>query len=1575
VGPPPGWRGFDAFAGEGPGKSYQLRGGWLTDDIRAFDPAPFGLNPREARDLDPQQRLLLRCTREAFDRGQVRPDELGRVGAWVGNSGSEYKVLAQRRGAGAISPYIGTGTHPATAAGRLAYTFGLEGPAVAVDTACSSGLVALHHAVQAIRRGEVDSAVVGAVNVLLDPEAHVSMAAMGTLSRTGACHSWSAQADGYVRSEGCVVLLLSRHDLPRWGTVRGSACNQDGRSSGLTAPRRQAQISLLREALDQAGVAPGEVAYHEGHGSATPLGDGVEIAGLSEVFGARGEGSPPVALGSVKARLGHLEAAAGLAGVLHALVVARDGVAPAMPHSQPPAPALHGVADRLVVPSSPRPLAGRIATVCAFGIGGTNAAAVLDVAPVVAAPVPRGPALVCLSGASEEALGLQREAVRERLEAGESAAALAAASQRGLHDRMRQAVWWSDDGAASWGKALQGSPVYRSERGHSLVFAAPGQGVGRPGLGATLARWSDGAAEVFDEVCAAADPLLGGSLRQRLWAGGDELLDDMPALQVGVFAESVAWARVLSGRGLEPEVVLGHSSGEWAAAVLAGVVDLADAVRVLVRRGQLLGRAGPGAMWAVFAPAAAVESIVAEHDRVGIAAENHEAEVVISGPPQATAAAAEALSGAGFEVRRLSVGVAGHSALLDPVYQELEEVVGSVTLQRPQCEFLSTATAEFVDRELTEPAYWARQFRQPVQLRQALTELDAEGLGPVVELGPHPMMARAARVTGLAAVCTGHREEAPGTSLAKGIGALWARGVEVGSPPPSPARKPVFAEVRRRMWLSGVSFAAPRWVRRWHERLPGAPRVRLQVLRPGPGGIEALIAAAQERLEAELEADEPCSVVACLDPDQVDHHGLAGWLRSVRWERPGWGVSIHWGPATDAELARVPAGEEVRWASEDERSWEAVRLQAAAVPGAAPGSASSVAQGPWRGHWVVTGGFGALGLHTARWLVQRGVERLTLVGRRGCPDHAREAVDALASRVTVDEVQADVAGVWPDALDAAVVAADGVIHGAGVLHDTAFWRSTPTDRARVFAAKVDGTRRLLQALEERPETWLVAYSSLTGAAGGAGQSSYGAANAWLDAALAERRADGGRALSVAWGPWQGEGLAAETLDRRAAQGLPPMEPEAALQALDDAIRGDEGWVAVAQLGPERMAAALVGQPQPLWGGVVGLPSSWRVQGGAWEEHRVGGATWVSAADQLVWAVQRAGSLRRLRWVAPLSVPSDGAQVRFADHQLVGPDGVSLHVEPGSDEVLGPWPDRPDDAVVVDLDALYTSFRERGVVHGPAYRRTLQAWRAGQRIGGRAAGGTTGQRLDSLLSLAATWAEGDQALVPASAESVIVEQGWEEVSRVVIERRDGHPLRADVVFADADATPRMRIVGMRWAAPGVGTAAAASAAVSGDAASAATTGAPARPWAAVAPDARRAWLSATVERACSEVLELDELVADLDLAEQGLDSIVALELRDRLRAEGVELPLHQVVGGATPDDLVEVALRSLPEPATSAAAAAGVAPGAEPERGTVPSPGDRGSSEPAPSNDWLQAWWWTPFFLGALVGATLWALIG
>ena len=1320
-------------------------------------------------------------------------------------------------------------------------------------------------------------------------------------------------------------------------------------SVSFQSPMRVGEVAVLRAALDQAGVAPGEVGYHEGHGSATPLGDGVEVAGLAEVF-ARPDGLPPVALGSVKSRLGHLEAAAGLAGVLHALVIARRGLAPAMPHATPVAPALQGLEHALVVPTAPRPLVGRVATICAFGIGGTNAAAVLEAeaAPPEAPSdgVDDGPALLVWSGATPEACDEQERRVRQRL-AVEPVAALARASRSGLHDRVRAADWVRPGTPPELDRVSRGEAA----SDHALVFAAPGQGVGRPGLGRELYEAAPEARAVLDEVFAVADPLLGGSLADRLWSSGESLLDDMPALQVGVSAVSVAWARVLEARGVRPEAVMGHSSGEWAAAVIAGVVSLPEAVRVLIVRGQLLQRAGPGAMWAVFAPENIVRELV-EGD-VGVAAVNHEAEVVVSGPPAPTEAVARRLEERGYEVRRLPVGVAGHSVLLDPVLSDLEDAVRAVTLKPPQIEFLSTSTGDFLTDGLTDPAYWSSQFRRAVNLRGALQTAREEGLGPVVELGPHPMIARAARVGGMGGLCLGHREQTTEESMARALGSLWVDGACAWPVEPSATvAKPRFGEVPRRLWLEGVSFAASRWERRWSPARLGPPREDVHLIRPPEGDAEHLLAAISAELGALLDAPST-SVIAVLDPHDDAHHAVAGWLRSVRWERPDWGVSIVWASSDDAvddaQLSRVLPGEELR---RIDGRWENLRLETGTSP---------EGESPWRGHWVITGGFGALGLHTARWLARRGVSEVSLVGRSGCPEGRRAAVDALRRDITVHEVAADVAGDWPEALQQAIDGAEGVVHAAGVLHDAAFWRIDEVERASVLAPKVQGTRRLLQALEARPEVWFVAYSSLTGQAGGAGQSSYGAANAWLDAAVARRE---GPSLSVAWGPWQGEGLAADTLDRRDAQGLPPMDADEALEALDEAVRSGTRWVAVANLQPDRMAEVLAEHDQPLWRRVVPRASSWDVSGPAWSEHEVAGQPWVSAADQLVWALDRAPSLVGLRWRAPLRVPSAGGRAEWRDHTL------SLGGVAGLTGGAAEAPERPstppsyDDASgePVDLEGLYASFRARGVVHGPAYRRVVEARSTAEWVTGRARGGTPGQRLDSLLSLAAVWAEGDRALVPATARAASVVEGWEALEEVVIVRRAGEPLVADVVAMDGEGRPVLWVDALCWAAAGGPTPVPDAAPSPGDA--------QASPWAGLDEATRHARLRQLVGDACQQVLQVTTLSWDRDLAEQGLDSIVALELRDRLRREGLELPLHRVVGGASPADLVVAAEEQL-GPVVATVVTAEAVPVAAPSDASVAEPAIATSD----GNDLLQAWWWTPFFLGALVGATLWALIG
>jgi len=1497
--PPPPWRGFDAYRGDGPGRSYQLEGGWLDDDdVRGFDPTLFGMNAREARDLDPQQRLLLTCAREALDDAQVEPGELGRTGVYVGLSGSEYKVLAQRRGPEHISPYIGTGTHPSAAAGRLAYLWDLEGPAVAIDTACSSGIVALHHAIQALRSGDLDSAIVGAVNVLLDPEAHVSMAAMGTLSRRGACHSYSAHADGYVRSEGCVVLVLRRGEGTGRAVIRGSASNQDGRSSGLTAPRASAQEAVLRAALAQAEVAPADVAFHEGHGSATPLGDRVELTALGRVFAGR-QGVP---LGSAKARFGHLEAAAGLAGVLHAMAIVERGTAPAMPHATPPTLALAG--SPMAVPTAAVALSGSVATVSGFGIAGTNAAVVLQAVPQDASTqIDDGNTWLCLSGPDEAHLEAQRVAVTRRL-AQEPFAPLARASQRGLHDRMRQAVWAGSD---TWAQRLADAPVHEA-RDARLLLAFPGQGVARPGMGSDLVAAFPEAREAFDEVSAIADPLLGRSLADRLWRDGEVLLQDMPAMQVGVFAVGLAYVRLLERWGVQPAATLGHSSGEWAAAVAAGMVSVEDAVRVLVRRGELLEAAGPGAMWALFAPADAVTPHLVPG--VGIAALNHPAETVISGPPDAVEAVAREIEAAGFEGKQVPLSIAGHAALLEPVLPQLAEVVDTVTFAPPRIPLVSTALADIDETAVMQPSYWVRQFRDPVRLQEALEVAHDEGFGPLLEAGPHPRMASAGRAIGMQGVCLGHGDLEPSDAAHGALATLWSLGVPLPKGPRSSARKPGAARIPRDLWLEGAEAIAPCWQLGWAP-VPTAGRAEAIAVPDEP--LDDLVRWGQEQMLPWLD-DPPEQAVFRLDPSQPAHEAFAGWLRSVRWERPSWSLGIVWASA-DVELPPVPPGEELRRV--DDR-WQGRRLRPLE-----PTGFDGV-----DGHWVITGGFGALGLRVAAWLVDHGASELTLVGRRGCPPEATDAVEALRARVVVHEAAVDVAQELPPGLDTDAL--------AGVVHDSAFFTSTPADRASVFAPKVAGTDRLLAALAGRPDVWFVGFSSLTGTVGGEGQSAYGAANAHLDAAIRRRCDAGGRGVSIGWGPWAGAGLAAATLDRRDAQGLPPMDPRHAVAAMATALGSGHPWVGVVSVAPEVMKDALRGHTQPLWSEVVPTVDALRLTPD--EDHQVMGRPWLSAADQLVHLLRRHEVAEDVRFVAPVEVPPEGCVLTWSDGALRRDDQDLLRFRPGTTRTLPPSPTVAGDPI--DLDALYDAFRERGVVHGPGYRRTVATRRDAERVWARAEGGTAGQRLDALLSCAAVWADGDKALLPAEVSRVQASD-LDALRELVLVRRPGSGLVVDAFGTDGDGQGVLVIAGLRWAAVQ---------ATSRDTSEASR-------FAGLDADTRTAAVQDAVRQACADVLQSSDVDPSRDLMDQGLDSILALELRDRLAQIGLQVPLHRVVGGASPDDLAAAAEEAL-----------------GPVADAVPAPST--PSEPVPPET-AQGWesLAPAFFIGVLVGATVWALIG
>jgi len=368
-----------------PGRSYVREYGALHDDPADFDAAHFGLGALEARHLDPQQRLLLEVTHDALDDAGIPADSLegSRTGVWVGISDAEYKVLVQRRDARHLDAFAATGSLGSTACGRLSYVLGLRGPSMSVDTACSSSLVALHLAIQAIRLGEVDLAIVAGVNVLLDVSATISLCAMGALSPTARCHTFSADADGYARGEGCGVVILraesklDRRGEPPYAWIRASALNHDGRSAGLTAPSGPAQVDVIRLAQQRAGVGPGQIGFVETHGSATPLGDAQELNALAEVFG--GARPHPLVLGAVKSNIGHLEAAAGMAGLVKTALALKERHIPANLHFDRPTPRFDWSPHRFEVPTRSMAWSGSLlAGVSSFGIGGTNAHVILE---------------------------------------------------------------------------------------------------------------------------------------------------------------------------------------------------------------------------------------------------------------------------------------------------------------------------------------------------------------------------------------------------------------------------------------------------------------------------------------------------------------------------------------------------------------------------------------------------------------------------------------------------------------------------------------------------------------------------------------------------------------------------------------------------------------------------------------------------------------------------------------------------------------------------------------------------------------------------------------------------------------------------------------------------------------------------------------------------------------------------------------------------------------------------------------------------------------------------------------------
>lgn len=807
---------------DAPGKSY-TRWGAFVNNVDLFDAQFFGISPREANSLDPQQRLLLEVTWEALEHAGLAPSSLAgsQTAVYMGITTSDYaNQLVEARGSRNGDAYTPSGTAHSVAAGRLSYFLGLHGPNVAIDTACSSSLVALHWAVQSLRNGEASLALAGGVNLTLTPDGSILTSRARMMSFDGRCKTFDASADGYVRGEGCGVLVLKRlSDARRDGDrvlalVRGSALNQDGRSSGLTAPNGNAQEAVIRAALANARLKPADVSYVEAHGTGTPLGDPIEVKALNQVYGDR-PGRSPLMVGSVKTNIGHLEAAAGVAGVMKVVMALQNrAIAPHL-HLRQPNPLIAWDAYPITVPTAPTDWpaadgAPRRAGVSSFGFSGTNAHVLLEEAPEGEAPTeaaaPRAHQLFVLSALTPRALAESAARVSAALGAAPDLPLLPVAATLALGRsafverlavvadsvadlRARLDAFAAGAAQADVPEPVAGVAQARASGGTppEVVFMFTGQGAQYAGMGRQLYDSEPVFRAAMDECDQLATPLLGRGLLPLIFRQDDpeHLLDDTAYTQPALFAIEYSLAQLWRSWGVEPTAAMGHSVGEYVAACVAGVFSLADGLRLIAERARLMSRLPrDGTMAAVFTDEASVRHAMGpQAGAVAVAAVNGPQNTVLSGRTEAVEAVLGRLATQGVEAQRLTVSHAFHSPLMDPMLDEFEAFAATIAFARPRIGLVSNVSGRQISDEICSPAYWRRHVREAVRFGDGLAALLDDGYRVFLEVGPAPTllnMAQRGQTLSDASWIGSLRKGRPDTaSMLESLGQLQVRGTKV----------------------------------------------------------------------------------------------------------------------------------------------------------------------------------------------------------------------------------------------------------------------------------------------------------------------------------------------------------------------------------------------------------------------------------------------------------------------------------------------------------------------------------------------------------------------------------------------------------------------------------------------------------------------------------------------------------------------------------------------------------------------------------------------------------------------------
>ncbi len=856
----------DAFYDADPeaaGKMYTRLGGFL-ENVDTFDPVFFGIAPREAANMDPQQRLLLEVAWEALENAGLPVATLAnsRTGVFVGLASSDYShLLAEAGSLEEVDAYVLTGNAPNVSAGRLAYVLGLQGPAMAVDTACSSSLVSVHLACQSLRDRECDAALAAGVNLILSPVSSIAFCRMNAIARDGYCKTFDAAADGFIRGEGCGVVVLKRlSDALAAGDtiqalVRGSAVNQDGHTSALTVPNGPAQQAVIRAALERAGVAPQAVRYVEAHGTGTPLGDPIELQALAEAYdrvvpseASTSNAQPaPLYVGSVKTNFGHLEGAAGIAGLIKAVLALQHRAIPPHLHFHRPNPRLDWARLALRIPTALTDWqpgdSPRLAAVSAFGFSGTNAHLILEESPQLVSQDPAAavaasqglyPAsvqLFLLSARSQEQLAALAGRMLALLKQSDaSIEAICRSSQtRRSHWNWRLAVTVDtvEELKEKLRAYLDNEPAADLYAGTSrphgdprVAFLYSGQGGQQVGMGVELYRTQPVFRQTFDRCGRAAAAYLDRPLADICFNASQvgAPFDHIIPSQLALFSFQVALASLWQSWGVEPAVVLGHSLGEYAAAVVAGVLSLEDALTLVGERVRLMDAQGvQGGVGVVLVDLDELQPYLDRYQgQVWSVGHSGPKSVTLAGYADAIAALLQEAEGAGMQVRALlGFGGAGfpiHTPLMDPVVAGLAPFLNRTRRQRPSLAFISSYTGDRVDAELLSTDYWVAQSRRPFDMARATQTLVAERTAFVVEIGPNTatsaMARRCAPDAPLAWLPSLREGQGDVRRMYESLAQLHVGGVDVnwqavaGERRYPPVRLPLTPFIRRRYWFA-----------------------------------------------------------------------------------------------------------------------------------------------------------------------------------------------------------------------------------------------------------------------------------------------------------------------------------------------------------------------------------------------------------------------------------------------------------------------------------------------------------------------------------------------------------------------------------------------------------------------------------------------------------------------------------------------------------------------------------------------------------------------------------------------------